>query len=147
MTAALLGRRNRLAAVAPAIGLALLVATPPVLLALVAGWPLPAAAEVDEAIRLRWVSTHLALHLGATVAWLCWLYLVASVTVEIVAQLRRRTSRLLLPGMLARLVNAGVAIIVASSGLVMRQTAVPTRVPIVATVPLAASSPVAQPEP
>ena len=147
MTTALLGRRNRLASVAPAIGLAFLVAAPPVLLALIAGWPLPAPAEVAEAIRLRWVSTHLALHLGATVAWLCWLYLLVSVTVEIVAQLRRRTNRLLLPGMLARLVNAGVAVAVASSGLAIRQTAVPTRVPIVATVPLAASSPVAQPAP
>lgn len=100
-----------------ATGLVVLLVGPPLLLAQLAGWPLPARADMQQALDLRWISPSLALHLGASVAWAAWLYISACIVLAAAAQLRHQQIDLWLPHPLSAYVNTTVAVLLVSSTL------------------------------
>lgn len=110
-------------AMAPAIGLLLLLAGPPSVLTLLVGWPLPHLHDLQDAVALRWVAPDLAQHLGASVAWVAWLYIVACVAVAALAHLRRQTAELLLPHAISSYINTAVALFLVGTSLGGRHAA------------------------
>jgi DNA-binding SARP family transcriptional activator len=90
---------------------------PPLLLATLAGWPLPSGDSLQQALDLRWISPTLALQLGATVAWLAWLHLTACIAAAALAQLRHQDLSLPLPHTMAAYVNATIALLLVSTSL------------------------------
>lgn len=106
--------RARLGAAA---ALTTILTGPPLLLTTLAGWPLPNGSALQQALDLRWVSPTLALQLGATVAWLAWLYLTACIAAAAIAQLRHQDLSLPLPHTMAAYVNATIALLLVSTTL------------------------------
>jgi DNA-binding SARP family transcriptional activator len=102
--------------------LAALLIGPPLLLWTLVASPLPTAGEMRQAIGLRWVSPALAQHLGASTAWLAWLYIASCIGIAAAAQVRHLTVRLPLPRIFAAQLNTLVAVLLVGSSLPGRHT-------------------------
>ena len=119
-------RGRQLAAIA---GVAAALSTPPVLLALLIGNPLPHSIPTSHTLT-TWLRSPLsdiaALHVLAVAAWLTWLHLCACVSSELTRQLRGTTWRVPLGGVNERLAQHLVAaVLLAGPGLSVATTATP----------------------
>lgn len=108
-----------------AVALVSLALAPPVVLWLLAGWPIPDAPSVRQSLELRWVSPELALQLAATVAWLSWTYVFLCMVAAAGAHLRHQEIRLPLPHTLSAYINTVIAILLVGSSLGGKHSASP----------------------
>ena len=115
---------------ASAAALTALLIGPPLLLWTLVGWPLPTTDSLQQAIDLRWISPTLAQHLGATIAWLAWLYIATCIAISAVAQARHLTVHLPLPRIFATHVNTLVAVLLVGSSVPGHHAASPNPVPV-----------------
>jgi hypothetical protein len=134
--------RTRLGGVTRLVAALVGLATPPALLAVVVGNPVPAWpidwAHVVESIQAGLVPSSVWVNVLAVVAWVTWMVLVGMLAVEVVAIARHRPSAPAVPGWIRGLAQALVAAAIALAGPGQHTVAaVETAPPVVATAPAA----------